>query len=376
MCLHIFAPGKKIQIDYAAESISLKNGGSEALVDLLITNHSTEVIDRLHIVYPHAIPLSEPSTSAGPAFTDITDTWLSPDSIYNDFYGTPETLFEVRPGDGYAELVVKLINPSDIRKILDYKGYLRGPQNLTPYAPSDSDELDADEWKILSELGFSVFSVKFAMPIAAGEARWLRLRGQTGLLRHNRYIFVERWARRLCGQLVHRFEIAGPLDVHHRIVSFLRAAGVYQPPRHRSGHDGTKYSMLKVQSLQHKLLSHGLEADNTETVVKDWRVNVFDRGYRRVDEPISWGDIRPCGGLYNTIRSRSGRELHAYQWKAGHQNAPSPTADGKFGVRIRAQDIPLIVLVLPWLAFALGVTALLSRPDVLGYIAKLWPFGH
>ena len=102
----------------------------------------------------------------------------------------------------------------------------------------------------------------------------------------------------------------------------------------------------------------GIEAPETETVIKDWRINVFTDFYRRIDEPSFWGDIKPAGGLSNLIVDKDGNGETVVQWKAG-DSIVTPQQKGHFGARIRAHELLLLVPLLPWisivLACALGI---------------------
>jgi len=123
-----------------------------------------------------------------------------------------------------------------------------------------------------------------------------------------------------------------------------------------AGHQVT----LTLHSLQHRLLTKGLQAPGTETVLKDWRISLFAEHYRRLDEPTSWGDVIPSGALLNVLRSHSGRTINCYQWKAGDHNLPALASGGYFLIRVRAHDLPLAVLMLPWLGLLFSVLLLLT----------------
>jgi hypothetical protein len=79
MCLHIFAQGSSLHVDYAAETIILVDGGREAAIDLLITNHSASPVGRVHFVYPHPVPIQTPRWRRRPFVSDITDTFFEGD---------------------------------------------------------------------------------------------------------------------------------------------------------------------------------------------------------------------------------------------------------------------------------------------------------
>ena len=365
MCVYLYSPGRKLQIDYAAESVSLVNGASNSLFDLLVTNHSAEAIDRIHIVYPH----SRRSTglmdrSRGTNLEDITGTWLQRSSDYNRFYQEDELRRKRFPER--TLVAIKIPDPANIAKDLSYEGYVSGPQYLTSFEDEEGGRLEEHEAKILSALGWSVFTLRFDNPIEPNQPRWLRLSGRSGVILRNRRLLVDHWIRKMLGMLTHYFEIAGPNDLRHRIISALRAAGATQQSTL-----AMEFSMQRLDSLERKLLSSGIEKPGTETVINDWRLNVFKRKYRRIDEPNASGDIKRLGPGYNPIRSRSGEVQMCYQWKAGDQNIKPRDNDGHFVVRLTAYDIPGLVIILPWVSLFLSLSALLSRPDIVQGILRV-----
>lgn len=125
MCLHFFAPGRELHIDYASESVSLIKGGNEFVLDVLLTNHSANEIDRIHIVYPHGISYSgEPRGASVPSYLeDITSTWLEKESPYNRFYATDQIPFDIEeaPG-GTLRITLSITDPKNIAKKLPYVG--------------------------------------------------------------------------------------------------------------------------------------------------------------------------------------------------------------------------------------------------------------
>ena len=348
MCVCLFSPGHSLQIDYAAESITLKDGGKEIIVDLLVTNHSDRDTDRLHIVYPQA---QDHSPSA--LLADKTDTWLEPEHELNRFYRTENTSLAIEPLDGRAKVSVGMPDPSDIIQTLYYVGWLQGYRELVPYQLAGDESLTPLEADILEQLEWSVMTLKFQRPLASKEARWLRLAVSTGKLDANRLSWLEEPLRRYTGQLQHKFEIAGPQDMRHRIISALRAAGLA-----RTDSLPRRYAMASLLGLQDKLLVRGIVAPNTVTDVMDWRVNVFVEAYRQTSEPSYHGDIVPVGGLFNPVgRKPSGQLQWCYQWKSGDGNLDGVTHHGRFSIQFTARELPFVTLFLPWLACALAIAA-------------------
>jgi len=356
VCVLLFSQGKTLHIDYAAETITFRSGGCVYLTDLLVTNHSTEPVDRIHFVYPHPIPTN--TTPESPAVSDYTATLLEDSSPYNEFYSTEYTSRTVVPLAQEDRITITMIDPSDVTKTLDYNGSVRGSQSLGPYEVSDDQQLTEYEWKILSELGWSVFTIKFTLPMKPKEPRWLRLHAETGVLPKNQMSGFERFLKRYLGVLVDKFEVAGPLDVRHRILSVLKATGMHKT----SGTREEAISRMLRQDLYDKLVTRGIECPGTATLIKDWRLNVFTAFYRRCDEPTWWGDIMPCGPLINQLKSNSSElPVECYQWKAGDNNVSNKALNGFFGVRIQAHDEPLFRLLLPWIALAIALTSLALR---------------
>jgi hypothetical protein len=157
----------------------------------------------------------------------------------------------------------------------------------------------------------------------------------------------------------------GPLDVRHRILTAVGGAGIRS-----AGDEAHQYSMMRIQSLQSKLITRGIQAADTNTWVTDWRLNVFNRGYRRIEEPNYWGDIKPCGALANAVSHTSGDSEYCFQFKAGSKNI-IPATNGMFGARLLAHDIPLLTQAMPWVALTIALFAFLTRPDVLKWFGKL-----
>ena len=353
MSVYLFSPGSTLHVEYAAESITLENGGSDELIDVLLSTDSLEPVDRIHIVYPHPIPLHDPPDENQPTFSDLTATWLEPNSAFNLFYTQgPHRLTLEYSEPGSTWVTVAMVDPSDITRHLEYKGLIQGSLSLVPYELTERDRLDDVEWRILSALRWSIFSVKLGRPLQHKEPRWLRLRGQTGTQALNSMGRVERTLRLWTGAHQDNFEFAGPLDVRHRLITHLQAAPLFNPSRESEG-----FLLDRLHSLQEKVLSRGLQAPETTTAINDWRINIFPGSYRECDQPSWWGDLEPSGSLSNYIPISDGFS-RCFQWKAGHANIQHPSHGGSFGAWIRTHNRPLILNLLPWIALIISLLAL------------------
>ena len=298
MCVYLFAPGRTLQIDYAAESIRLSRGGRVDVLDLLVTNHSLETVDRVHIIYPQALLASD--EEGPPSLADVTNTFLEESSEFNDFYKNEGSRLSVVRKPDHAAVTILIGDPQDVLKDLPYEGEVRGHQELVLYEPADG-QVSVEEWTLLSSLGWSIFTLKFGTPIGERKARWIRLKAETGPLGHNRPPLLRRWIRRATNWQIHSFEIAGPLDVRHRIRSALTAAGLAAGLAKLPAAATGRAEMIR-QGLFQKLVTGGIDAPGTSTIVRDWRLNIFAGNYRKCEQPQWWGDIEPCGPILNGLR--------------------------------------------------------------------------
>ena len=148
-----------------------------------------------------------------------------------------------------------------------------------------------------------------------------------------------------------RVEIFGPADVRHRILNFLDAATVG-----RRQTRAQRMAREKMSSLYEKLVTKGLKAEGTATLVKEWRLYVFTQAYDEVENPVAEGDVTGGGLKVVPLRqSTKNRRLKAYQWKAGSKNVPHSTRNGAFEIRIRAHEKSTAWRISPWLSILLGV---------------------
>ncbi len=352
MCLYLFAPGKELEIKFAAESVNLLDGGSEAVFDILLANNSKTPLDRIHVIYPHPIPLG--GSHRSPYFQDISETWLERDSPYNRFYQTEEIQLTVTGNQGFDVITIDSPDPTNVLEQLSYSGVISGQHKLTPFEVATRKPLTTDQWKILSELGWSVWTVKFEVPINPKIARWLRFRAWSGINRQNKMPTLERFLKKHGGVLLDVFEITGPIDMRYRIMSAVDVAGAI-----KGSSQAHEYSRLELHGLQQSLL-YAMKAEGTDTVVSDWRLNVFAPNYRHIDDINAHGDIAACGPGKNELRDKSGRISTCYQWKAGSRNIDPQTRHGRFQISMRAHDIPIFTIALPWVSFTIGVLSLLA----------------
>ena len=266
---------------------------------------------------------------------------------------------------GYVE--VTMPKPSDPSVDLHYKGNVQGRCQLVPYELNDQTKLDEDHWRLLEWLGWSVYTLKFnQFPIQPGEKRWLRLHASGGVQRQNRRSKSDRRKEKYLGQIRHTFEVAGPLDVRHRVRRYLGLAPVVVAQNELPREYGQAAGI--IDELQELLLKKGLEVPDTQTSILDWRINLFwTDSYTDCDEPLPFGDIQPAGGAYNVLLVTKGALLEAYQYLAGERFCAN-NHKGLFRLRVVARRISSgVVGMLPLFAIGLALISLL-----LAVITLIW----
>ena len=352
MCIYLFGAKKEIQIEFAAEAVNLIDGGSETVFDILISNKSNSQLKRIHVVYPHPVPLD--SFHASPYFEDITGTWLNVDSNYNRFYQTDETHLSVENKVGLAVVTIDSPDPTNVLEQLAYVGIISGTHHLSTYEIAEGEQLTTDQWKILSELGWSVWTIRFDTPVEADSKRWMRFRAASGTNRRNKMPPVERFLKKHGGVLIDHYEITGPIDMRYRITSALKAASKIA----ETGQD-QNHMRLELHGLQQKLL-FALTSEETVTNILDWRINIFAPKYKDIDNLTTNGDIGACGPGKNELHDKLGNIATCYQWKAGSRNVPDQSNGGFFQIYMRAHDKPNFTIALPWISFVVGVFSLMA----------------
>jgi hypothetical protein len=366
MCLYLFAPTKELEIEFASESVNLLNGGSEAIFDVLVRNRSRSSLNRIHVVYPHPIPLNVPHRSA--YFQDITETWLNKESRYNRFYQSEERHLNIARKEGFDLVTVDSPDPQNVLDQLPYSGIVCGKHHLTPFELTDGNRLTTDQWTILSELGWSVWTVKLEMPLERDSSRWMRFRAWSGVNRQNNMPPLERFLKKHGGKLVDFYEITGPIDMRYRIISALKTAGALQ-------HQGEEYAHLRMELHGlHQQLLIALQSEGTQTIINDWRLNIFAPYYHYIDNISAEGDIAACGPGKNQLRDNTGRVVTCYQWKAGKRNIDPQTNDGRFQIFMHAHDIPNFTIALPWISLLVGVLSLLISAIGILIAVLVWVF--
>lgn len=348
MCIHLFSPGIELHVDFASETVVFEGGRRRSVFDLLLTNHSRLPIRQLHVILPHVISLHDKKGQS--YFREVTSSLARPEDPLNRFYVGPVSLAVSEHPLGHQITLTRPAPDGDKR----YVGLaLRDQTSIFPFRLNSGYSMTEIGWALLSqpEIGFSPLTVELTVPMESGIARWFRFEAATQLEPQNRYSSFERFLRRYAGILRDRFDIAGPENVRRRTTSTL---GEMRPP------EGPPVLESELRTLKAALFDGALKATGTRTVVQEWHLNAFFRGYRMVEEPTYRGSLLPVGGLLNHLAASSSLGLgieEVYQWVGGRRIGQND--DGLFDVRFFAHDIPVFALVSPYVALIVGLVGIL-----------------
>lgn len=380
VCVYIFASGCELDIGYAAETMTLSaSGASTVVVDLLITNKSTDSVAHLDIIYPRAMP--------GPdCFEDVTSTLTHRGHSYNSFYEGPGARLHLGGEvadvvDRYADAVmptrgipvaVEQTDPQapNMTRLL-YTGNVCGEHSVQPFPLSSVAEI------IVDNLKFSLHRCVLTHPMEPNEARWLRWRIGPLTTCLNPMSRLTRGLRMLADKLTFHWQILGPGTVRDR---FAESIDLFVEEALTSGQLAARTRLAPAAAgVRDAVRTQGYAAPGTETRVNDWRINVFPARCGRLGSVSYRGSVGVCGGLPNFVAITDYRhpEELCYQFKAGAHNTANmagPGApgdpDGQFIVDLEAPMSSFITPWVPWVALALSVWKIWGS-DIAQWVSAL-----
>lgn len=370
MCVFVFASGCRIQIGYAAETIVLfRNGASQDVVDLLVTNKSSHNIRELTVIYPHSIPgYSSAKRRAGkPIFEDATATLRRKGHPLNRFYegpgghlwtGKEEVEGAVRrfpgvvmPEKGFPLAIEQSDPQAPHHDPILYTGNTRGRHTIS------NRLLDDDQRIVLDQLEFSAYSCQFEHPLEPNESRWIRWRiGPLGSC-INPMSWLTRALRLMADRLIFQYIIMGPALVRERFAEMIE---LYIDEADKEKGPEADRLFTAAVGTSAKMIENGYDAPDTTVEILDWRINLFPGRCGRLAriEPPE-GHIRKCGSLPNMVGIADYRHPNelCYQWKAGWRNTGAENGgdiEGYFKVDLESRVTSLLVPWVPWLALGIG----------------------
>lgn len=346
MCFFLYNPNGKIKICYASESITLlKQGKSEVIADLLISNESEAPITNLIIIYPNQFFDFLPYRLSGKKedikrsgeYLDYTESIINKDSPYNWAYKDPKNLisFKLLDGtkknaEGLSELEVSQPHPRDPIRPQVYKGFIGGKITLSPLSG-----LTDLHWFLLQMINFSVFEATFDPPIMQNTARWTRWKfnGRSAVVNYHR---KHEWLLRYSNLLQCDYQINGMYDVRNRFIELLY---VFRDRVKKRSFHADMYN--EVEDLIAVFEKTGLSYPDrtkknqkvTNVEIPDWRLHITPGELGRITDIVMRGNVEVIGGIPNFIEV--GNDVYtAYEWKAGPSVTYDLEADSEYSFSI------------------------------------------
>ncbi len=245
-------------------------------------------------------------------------------------------------------ITIKQPNPNSPAELIPYAGYIAGINHIELRG-----DLTRNSWKILTELGFSLYTCTLATPMLHNEARWFRWYVhpyKVSLSRRSSIMWLTDW---LLNRLTSLYQILGPGKVKHQLLTSL-ATYVEQAVL-----EGTAVEYSTAAEAQSLLRTIRSELNDSEVNIRDWRLHLFPGIFRDLDRVITDGDLRVCGSLPNYIvdpLDRFPSEL-CYQWKAGEEYICSKTRldPASFDINFSATMPNRFVRIIPWIGLFLAL---------------------
>lgn len=367
MCVYLFAPRKKLQVDYASETITLfKDGNSTHCLDLLVTNKSPGSIDEIYAVFPHSIPAKKINTTEE---YELDGTFAEETFSFAQSHHKNNVLYKIggrsitagRSRGGVQPLTVSLPNPLNPAQNIEYIGDFRGNAVITPWP------LDELRWEVLTMHGFSIFKIGYPeAPLEQDKPRWIRIsaRGKTPWI--NRMPRIERLVRIIASRLFYQFEINGPTDVRLRLIEVLQSAQVEQVNSQDSAESAAiGAALISLENALERELDMSC-SNGTEVDFPNWHLHIFPGTVGRLTRVTSIGDVFPAGPSPNLVMLSSGRN-YVYEWKGGAFNCPQRGGqpvmqrDGGFSISLEAKPWSGIVILVPYISLTLAIIGLALR---------------
>lgn len=367
MCFYLYSPNRTICIKYTSELIFLKEDGSSTVyVDCLIENPlPDDPIDNIKIIYPNRLfslyPISENEgaaeiDSSEIEFSDISSTFIDNAEGINWAYNLPGASVQRIYQDPEtpslpARRIFQQSDPSNPTKNIVFEGVV-----------GENGELFIEEsftfiqLKLLYNIYTSVLTYNLIEPIT-NKARWIRLKFRAKTAAHNLHLIKHQYLRRLTNSLYFSYQIFGPHDVKSRFITYLLSF------IRRCEDDDCSIDIVDdLKSLCNYFERDGLNGSlqnnayqPATTIFEKLFIHINPGELERLTDIINQGAVKIAGYLPNIVFAEEGT-INLYQWKVISDEKQN---DFNFSILFQAKSFRLLGFLAPWIAIAIGTTALL-----------------
>lgn len=395
MCTFIFAPNKEIEISYASETIKIEKPSKfVTITDLLITNKSDTPVKELYIIYPRKylefkrhsktlyLPLLVLQVFARKylefnrhsralqrvKFSDISQDILDEKSPNNRWFYDPGYFLPDKGKFDEDKGTPLTIRQPSVRQPLSWKqteepipydGFVFGRQVITEY-----EGLSPVQRKILSHIGYSVFTCSLEKPLRRDEPRWMRWKIQpenVAVEKRSRRKFFLDW---FLNRLDFSYQLFGPISVLQRFRNGLKIFSETIDKDVRSFIEGKEESPGAVLSGEAQSLRGQIKEliDGSAVRIVDWRLFLFPNVYRRFDYVSDTGSCLRAGNFPDIVGYpfyvRIKQET-VYQWLSGE--VAGFKTPGEYSILVTAAAPNRFVRLIPWIALIIGILSILLR---------------
>ncbi len=350
MCIYISATDGIVAVPFASETISLrKDRSSRATIDALVRNDGEMPITSLLVVYPR--PLVHVDAQGGvslgirASFDDRTDALLTRNDPTNLIL---DCIAEIQTSGTESAFTLEIReNSSGVHPPQSHKGEINGGVTTMPW-----EAINASEWTVLSQMGFSIFECQLTQPIPPGSSRWFRWYAKVPRVTINTRTKGGYIADVILNRLKHDYQIFGPSIVLDRLLTatetfILRA--MHQEP------DSLPALVTAAQDLRTALLS---SLAKNRTNFGTWRISVFPGFFRELLSPSLSGDIAFVGQVHTRLPWAKETQERCYQWVSSDGVEPTQGHRGRFHLSFSVEHPNRFVRILPWLGGASAILAL------------------
>ena len=359
MCFYFYSPNRKICIKYTSELIFLgEDGSSTVYVDTLIENPSPDdPIDDIKIIYPNRLfslyPINENegAVEIDPSeieFSDISSTFTNDAEGINWAYNLPGASIQRIHQDQEVHRTFQQSDPSNPTKNIVFEGIVGEDGDL-----SIENSFTFIQLKLLYNIYYTVLRYNLRQPIT-GHAVWVRLKFKAKTAAHNLHLIRYRYLRRLTNSLYFSYQIFGPYDVKNRFITYLLSF-----KRRCEDADCSPDIANDLKGLSDYFERDGLlENDNfppAKTVIEKIFIHINPGELERLTDIVNQGVVKIAGYLPNIVFSEE-NTINLYQWKVISDDNEN---DFSFSILFQAKPFRLLGFLAPWIAIAIGTTALL-----------------
>ena len=272
MCLHIYSPGRQIEIRMLHEDIYPTWRGKVIHVfTLLLKNCNDNECETIHLLYPNCSFAGE---------TEIHEWYEGDRSIVRQKISSrfKDATFEFvgdidkKDGDHNWHYVDQLIKGDEIH--VGIMNYIPGPDTSKWVSGKiaqgnleiiqENEKISIEESIALLQIGYSIFVYKLSSPIAPCGSCWLRLVFKPPICAHE-YDINLRKSRYFREEISIPYRIFSPSEVKNRFKGLIEKLK-------KSGRDKTLRAAFGLES---KIIKEGFELQGTTTRVRDWRINLL-----------------------------------------------------------------------------------------------------